>query len=153
MILSPVEKPCRVEDSVKMIILNELLQKLQSTEKIVIVSSYTRTLDVIGSVCKKRAMKYLRLDGSTPSAVRTSLVRKFNTDRSADSRVLLLSTKAGGVGLNLVAATRLVLFDSEWNPATDLQAMARIWRDGQTKSVYIYRLLTTGKVCFVTYVK
>lgn len=53
--------------------------------------------------------------------------------------IFLLSAKAGGVGLNLVGASRLILFDSDWNPANDAQAMARIWRDGQKRSVYIYR--------------
>lgn len=53
--------------------------------------------------------------------------------------IFLLSAKAGGVGLNLIGASRLILFDSDWNPANDLQAMARIWRDGQKRSVYIYR--------------
>ena len=56
----------------------------------------------------------------------------------------LLSTRAGGAGLNLIGANRLVLFDSDWNPAVDLQAMARVWRDGQPKACVIYRLLTTG---------
>lgn len=54
--------------------------------------------------------------------------------------VFLLSAKAGGVGLNLIGASRLILFDSDWNPANDAQAMARIWREGQKRSVYIYRL-------------
>ena len=58
----------------------------------------------------------------------------------------MLSTKAGGVGLNLIGASRLVLFDLDWNPAHDIQAMARIWRDGQKKTVHIYRLLTTGTI-------
>jgi len=57
-----------------------------------------------------------------------------------------LSTKAGGVGLNLIGASRLILFDLDWNPAHDLQAMARIWRDGQKKECFIYRLLTTGTI-------
>ena len=60
--------------------------------------------------------------------------------------MFLLSTKAGGVGLNLVGANRLVLFDSDWNPANDLQALARVWREGQRKPVTIYRLLSTGTV-------
>lgn len=58
----------------------------------------------------------------------------------------MLSAKAGGVGLNLVGASNLILYDSDWNPASDQQAMARIWRDGQKKSVYIYRLLTSGTI-------
>ncbi len=57
----------------------------------------------------------------------------------------LLSTRAGGAGLNLIGANRLVLYDSDWNPAVDLQAMGRVWRDGQQKPCVIYRLLTTGK--------
>jgi DNA repair and recombination protein RAD54B len=61
-------------------------------------------------------------------------------------QVFLLSTKAGGAGLNLIGANRLVLFDSDWNPANDLQAMARVWRDGQKKAVVIYRLLCTGTI-------
>lgn len=61
------------------------------------------------------------------------------------AEVLLLSAKAGGVGLNLPGASRLVLFDSDWNPASDVQAMARIWRDGQKKDVYIYRFVSINK--------
>ena len=59
-------------------------------------------------------------------------------------QICLLSTRAGGAGLNLVGANRLVLFDSDWNPAVDLQAMARVWRDGQRKPCLVYRLLITG---------
>ncbi len=62
----------------------------------------------------------------------------------AGVQICLLSTRAGGAGLNLVGANRLVLFDSDWNPAVDLQAMARVWRDGQRKPCLVYRLLTTG---------
>lgn len=61
------------------------------------------------------------------------------------AQVFLLSTRAGGAGLNLIGASRLVLVDSDWNPAVDLQAMGRIWRDGQKKPCTIYRLLTTGE--------
>jgi SNF2 family DNA or RNA helicase len=59
-------------------------------------------------------------------------------------QVCLLSTRAGGAGLNLIGANHMILFDSDWNPAVDLQAMARVWRDGQPKACLIYRLLTTG---------
>lgn len=67
-------------------------------------------------------------------------------DNYVAAQICLLSTRAGGAGLNLVGANRLVLFDSDWNPAVDLQAMARVWRDGQRKPCLVYRLLTTG-VC------
>ena len=69
-------------------------------------------------------------------------MRSFNAGRGGE--VFLLSCKAGGVGLNLIGANRLVLFDSDWNPANDLQALARVWREGQKKPVTIYRLLSTG---------
>uniref|UniRef100_A0A8D9ERB0 DNA repair and recombination protein RAD54-like n=1 Tax=Cacopsylla melanoneura TaxID=428564 RepID=A0A8D9ERB0_9HEMI len=88
---------------------------------------------------------YLRLDGSTNVNNRKSIVDQFN-DAKSPHFVLLLSARAGGVGLNLIGASRLVLYDSDWNPATDLQAMARIWRPGQMKPVHIYRLLTAGTV-------
>ena len=74
---------------------------------------------------------------------RRDLVESFNRDKS-DVFVFLLSSLAGGVGLNLVGANRLVLIDPSWNPAHDLQAMARVWRFGQLKKCYIYRLVTTG---------
>lgn len=74
------------------------------------------------------------------------VVLSFNLSLFLFLVVFLLSAKAGGVGLNLVGASRLVLFDSDWNPATDLQAMSRIWRDGQKKSVFIYRLFSAGTI-------
>lgn len=79
-----------------------------------------------------------RLDGSTPTLERNRLVERFNYSYS-NAFVFLLSSKAGGVGLNVTGASRLILFDSDWNPATDLQAVSRIWRDGQKHPVYIYR--------------
>jgi DNA repair and recombination protein RAD54B len=75
-----------------------------------------------------------------PANQRSQIVKSFN----ASGKILLLSTKAGGTGLNLIGANRLVLVDSDWNPANDLQATARVWRDGQSKPVSIYRLLSTG---------
>lgn len=65
-------------------------------------------------------------------------------DATQRNFVFLLSSKAGGCGLNLIGANRLVLFDPDWNPATDKQAAARVWRNGQKKHVYVYRLLATG---------
>ena len=76
---------------------------------------------------------------------RGKVVEKFNSPDS-DDFVFMLSSKAGGCGLNLIGANRLVMFDPDWNPANDDQAMARIWRDGQLKQCYIYRLLSTGTI-------
>ncbi|XP_039275930.1 DNA repair and recombination protein RAD54B [Nilaparvata lugens] len=133
-------------DSSKLNVLATLLENLRnSREKVVVVSYYKQTLDLIAAFCEQKQFAYSRLDGSTPSTQRTNIIANFNSSACTHS-VFLLSGKAGGTGLNLVGASRLVLFDSDWNPASDQQAMARIWRDGQSKSVHIYRLLTTGSV-------
>nr|XP_012228606.1 PREDICTED: DNA repair and recombination protein RAD54B-like isoform X2 [Linepithema humile] len=130
----------------KVTIVQTLMRNLKKTdEKLVLVSYYTQTLDLLETVCTMERLKFLRLDGSTSSSTRSKVIEHFNT-QTDDSRVFLLSAKAGGVGLNLPGASRLVLFDSDWNPASDAQAMARIWRDGQKRDVYIYRLLTTGTI-------
>lgn len=116
-------------------------------EKVVVVSNWTSTLDLIQGLCKLKRYNYLRLDGSTPPKQRQELVDRFNKDKGRqESFVFLLSAKAGGVGLNLIGGSRLILFDSDWNPSTDLQAMARIHRDGQKRPVYIYRFLTTNAI-------
>ncbi|OAE22692.1 hypothetical protein AXG93_2675s1260 [Marchantia polymorpha subsp. ruderalis] len=114
-------------------------------DKIVVVSNFTQTLDIIQSLCEQEKWKWLRLDGTTEVSERQSKVDRFNSDYS-EERIFLLSSKAGGTGLNLIGANRLVLFDPDWNPATDAQAMARVWRDGQRKPVLIYRLLSTGSL-------
>jgi len=123
-----------------------LVQLVNSTqEKMVLVSLSTSTLDLLASLCEKYNISTCRLDGSTPPHTRQNLVDRFNHIQS-DTRVFLLSSKAGGTGLNLIGASRLVLYDIDWNPATDMQAMARVWRDGQKKHCHVYRLLTTGTI-------
>merc|ERR1719158_2356853 len=74
------------------------------------------------------------------------LVDDFNDPNNSNAFVFLLSSKAGGCGLNLIGANRLIMFDPDWNPANDLQAMARVWRSGQKKNVSIYRLISTGTI-------
>ncbi len=113
-------------------------------ERVVMVSQWTSMLSVLESAIKKRGFSTTRLDGSTPVAKRQDIVNAFNNN--GIGQVFLLSTQAGGVGLNLIGANRLILYDSHWNPALDSQAMARIWRDGQTKQCYIYRMITAGTV-------
>lgn len=115
-----------------------------NAEKVVIVSSFTQTLDVIEGLVKDLKLTYTRLDGSVQASARAKVVKQFNSSSADSCFVFLLSARAGGVGINLIGASRLFLFDPDWNPAVDLQAMARIHRDGQKKPVYIYRLLTTG---------
>uniref|UniRef100_A0A182PII7 DNA repair and recombination protein RAD54-like n=1 Tax=Anopheles epiroticus TaxID=199890 RepID=A0A182PII7_9DIPT len=129
-------------DSAKLGIVEALLETmLAMQEKIVIVSYYTKTLDMIGGLCDHHNYKYCRLDGSTAGPDRSKIVTAFNNITN-DTFILLLGAKAGGAGLNLIGASRLVLYDNDWNPANDLQAMSRVWRDGQRKTVFIYRLLT-----------
>ncbi|MCO5600743.1 hypothetical protein L7F22_054858 [Adiantum nelumboides] len=113
--------------------------------KVVVVSNFTQTLNFVQGLCEHKGWKWLRLDGATLVADRQTLVDRFNSGFGGE-RVFLLSSKAGGMGLNLVGANRLILFDPDWNPATDAQAMARIWREGQRKAVIIYRLFATGSI-------
>ncbi|XP_053684775.1 DNA repair and recombination protein RAD54B-like [Sabethes cyaneus] len=129
------------DDSGKVGVLENLLERLlEHREKVVIVSYYSKTLDMIMGLCEHYNYKFCRLDGSTPANDRHKIVSSFNSP--SDTFIFLLSAKAGGAGLNLIGASRLVLFDNDWNPASDLQAMSRIWRDGQRRPVYIYRLIT-----------
>lgn len=130
----------------KVQVLDRLLHQISTTtsEKVVLVSNYTSTLDMLQSLLASMDYTFLRLDGSTPASKRQDLVDRFNRSPPSNSFVFLLSAKAGGVGLNLIGASRLVLFDLDWNPATDVQAMARIHRDGQKRPCYIYRMLTQG---------
>ena len=134
--------------STKLRTLDQLLHTLRSTtnEKVVLVSNYTSTLDLLSTLLTSLSHPFLRLDGSTPSAKRQDLVDTFNHNPASSCFAFLLSAKAGGVGLNLIGASRLVLFDVDWNPATDLQAMARIHRDGQKRKCVIYRFLMAGGI-------
>lgn len=133
-------------DSGKLLVLQTMLHELiEKREKLVLVSNYTKTLNMFQELLQYFGYKFCRLDGTTQSAARQQIVERFN-DRHNDTFVFLLSAKAGGVGLNLTGASRLVLFDADWNPSTDLQAMSRIWRDGQKKGVYIYRFITNGTI-------
>lgn len=119
--------------------------KSTSTDKVVLVSNYTQTLDLFEKLCHQRTYQYVRLDGSMSIKKRAKVVERFN-DPSSPDFVFMLSSKAGGCGLNLIGANRLVMFDPDWNPANDDQAMARVWRDGQKKPCFIYRLLATGTI-------
>ncbi|KAK4545281.1 hypothetical protein LTR36_003461 [Oleoguttula mirabilis] len=130
----------------KLQVLDSLLHQIRTMgdEKVVLVSNYTSTMDVLASLLTSLSYNYLRLDGSTPANKRQDLVDRFNRSPPSKDFVFLLSAKAGGTGLNLIGASRLVLFDLDWNPATDLQAMARVHRDGQKRPCFIYRMLTQG---------
>ncbi|CAN0438378.1 unnamed protein product, partial [Ectocarpus sp. 12 AP-2014] len=89
--------------------------------------------------------QYFRIDGETPSKKRQQLISRFNDPDRKSTGVFLLSTKAGNMGINLVAANRVVLMDTSWNPANDLQAMFRCYRFGQKKPVQVFRLVMGNK--------
>lgn len=96
-------------------------------------------------MCQERRWPLCRLDGSMTIQKRQKLVDTFN-DSTQKEFIFLLSSKAGGCGINLIGANRLVLFDPDWNPANDAQALARVWRDGQKKVCFLYRFITTGTI-------
>ncbi|KAK6851903.1 recombinational repair protein [Apiospora arundinis] len=131
----------------KMQVLDRMLARIRqdTNDKIVLISNYTQTLDLFERLCRNRAYGCLRLDGTMNVNKRQKLVDKFN-DPDGPEFVFLLSSKAGGCGLNLIGANRLVLFDPDWNPAADQQALARVWRDGQKKDCFVYRFIATGTI-------
>ncbi|KAI1966630.1 DNA-dependent ATPase protein rad54 [Ophidiomyces ophidiicola] len=131
----------------KMMVLDRMLARIRqdTNDKIVLISNYTQTLDLFERLCRGRSYGCLRLDGTMNVKKRQKLVDKFN-DPDGEEFVFLLSSKAGGCGINLVGANRLVLFDPDWNPAADQQALARVWRDGQKKDCFVYRFIATGSI-------
>lgn len=139
----------------KLVVLGNLLdsiRRLNQTDKVVIVSNFTSALTVIeNSLLRKKGLSFVRLDGSTDNKLRGAIVDTFNRGSVDNSFAFLLSSKAGGCGLNLIGANRLIMVDADWNPATDHQAMARIFREGQTKPCFIYRMFTAGTVEEVIY--
>ena len=106
---------------------------------------HIQILNEIEKLCKIRDYPLSRLDGSTQSEKRMVILNSFNSPKSNDF-IFLLSSKAGGCGLNLIGANRLIMIDPDWNPSNDEQAMARVWRDGQKKSVFIYRMIGCGTI-------
>jgi SWI/SNF-related matrix-associated actin-dependent regulator of chromatin subfamily A member 5 len=149
-----VEKPTATgeatEDIVsvsgKTVMLDKLLLKLKAKHhRVVLFSQFTKTLDILCDYLDFRHHKYCRLDGSTNRIMREVLINMFNKPES-EFFIFCLSTRAGGEGINLTSADTVILFDSDWNPQVDLQAMARVHRIGQTKPVHIYRLVTAGSI-------
>ena len=128
-----------IKSSGKMVLMEKLLQKLfTGGHKVLIFSQMVRVLDLLEEMMKLKKYLYERLDGSTSSSSRVHAVERFNR-KSLKRFVMLLSTRAGGLGLNLTAADTVIIFDSDWNPQNDLQAMARAHRIGQTRAVRVYR--------------
>jgi len=127
-------------DSPKMNLLRDLLPQLQAQgHRMLVFSQWTRLLDLLEVLMQDIEFNYLRLDGTTPVKQRQELIDKFNGDTSIP--VFLLSTKAGGLGINLTAADTVILHDLDFNPENDRQAEDRCHRIGQTKPVTVYKLL------------
>ncbi|KAJ3140412.1 hypothetical protein HK100_009843 [Physocladia obscura] len=135
-----------VTASSKLMFLDKLLPQLREQGKrVLIFSQFTRMLDVLQDFMVLRGEKFARLDGGTSRPRRNLDIRLFQR-KDSPYNVFLISTKAGGLGINLTSADTIVMIDSDWNPQNDLQAMARSHRIGQTKSVTVYRTICRDTV-------
>uniref|UniRef100_A0A672M5J6 SWI/SNF-related matrix-associated actin-dependent regulator of chromatin subfamily A member 5-like n=1 Tax=Sinocyclocheilus grahami TaxID=75366 RepID=A0A672M5J6_SINGR len=135
-----------VTNSGKMVVLDKLLPKVQEQgSRVLIFSQMTRVLDILEDYCMWRGFEYCRLDGNTPHQAREQAIDAFNAPNSSKF-IFMLSTRAGGLGINLATADVVILYDSDWNPQVDLQAMDRAHRIGQRKPVKVFRLITDNTV-------
>ncbi|XP_036435918.1 transcriptional regulator ATRX-like isoform X1 [Colossoma macropomum] len=154
-----------LEHSGKLVLLMEILHLAEQLQnKVLVFSQSLVSLDLIekfleladkakregkeslykGEKSWLRDKDYYRLDGSTSATERKKWTQEFNNVRNTRGRLFLISTKAGSLGINLVAANRVVLFDASWNPTYDVQSIFRVYRFGQRKPVYVYRFLAQG---------
>ncbi|ORX72118.1 hypothetical protein DL89DRAFT_274270 [Linderina pennispora] len=135
-----------ITHSGKMVLLDKLLAKLKAGgHRVLIFSQMVRMLDILADYMAMRGYAYQRLDGSVPSEVRKRSIEHYNAPGSPDF-VFLLSTRAGGLGINLETADTVVLYDSDFNPQADMQAMARAHRIGQKKQVSVYRFVSKNTI-------
>ncbi|NXK44226.1 ER6L2 protein, partial [Chauna torquata] len=136
----------------KMKVLQQLLNHFRKNkDKILLFSFSTKLLDVLEQYCMASGLDYRRLDGNTKSEDRIRIVREFN--KIQEINICLVSTMAGGLGLNFVGANVVILFDPTWNPANDLQAIDRAYRIGQCKDVKVFRLISLGTVEEMMYLR
>ncbi|XP_074294306.1 ATP-dependent DNA helicase DDM1-like isoform X1 [Silene latifolia] len=127
-------------------LLDKLLTKLFARKhKVLIFSQWTKILDIMDYYFSEKGFPVCRIDGSVKLDDRKRQIQEFN-DIDSNFRIFLLSTRAGGLGINLTSADTCILYDSDWNPQMDLQAMDRCHRIGQTKPVHVYRLATAQSV-------
>ncbi len=135
-----------IQNSGKMVLLDKLLPKLQEQgSRVLIFTQMTRILDILEDYCWFRRYSYCRIDGQTPHEDRDRQIQEYNEEGS-EKFVFMLSTRAGGLGINLYTADIVVLYDSDWNPQMDLQAMDRAHRIGQKKQVKVFRLVSENTV-------
>jgi SWI/SNF-related matrix-associated actin-dependent regulator of chromatin subfamily A member 5 len=130
----------------KMVMLDRLLARLKDQgSRVLVFSQMSRLLDILEDYCVFRDFKYCRIDGGTAHEDRISAIDEYNKPDS-EKFIFLLTTRAGGLGINLTSADIVVLYDSDWNPQADLQAMDRAHRIGQTKQVVVYRFVTENAI-------
>lgn len=145
---SNVKMPDRcslLTDCGKLMVLDQLLFTMKRDDhRVLIYSQMTKMIDILEEFMNYRQYKYMRLDGSSKIADRRDMVANFQAND--DIFVFLLSTRAGGLGINLTAADTVIFYDSDWNPTVDQQAMDRAHRLGQTRQVTVYRLVTKGTI-------
>ncbi|NXY13162.1 ER6L2 protein, partial [Atrichornis clamosus] len=136
----------------KMKVLQQLLNHFRKNkDKVLLFSFSTKLLDVLEQYCMASGLDYRRLDGNTKSEDRMRIVREFNSIQEIN--ICLVSTMAGGLGLNFVGANVVILFDPTWNPANDLQAIDRAYRIGQYRAVKVFRLISLGTVEEMMYLR
>lgn len=139
------DKETLVTDAGKLYVLDSLLGRLKAEgHRVLIYSQMTRMIDILEEYMWHRKHTYMRLDGSSKISDRRDMVADFQSRQ--DIFVFLLSTRAGGLGINLTAADTVIFYDSDWNPTVDQQAMDRAHRLGQTKQVTVYRLVCKGSI-------
>ncbi|EAS35192.3 chromatin remodelling complex ATPase chain ISW1 [Coccidioides immitis RS] len=135
-----------VDNAGKMVILDKLLKRLKNQgSRVLIFSQMSRVLDILEDYCVFREHAYCRIDGSTAHEDRIAAIDDYNRPES-DKFIFLLTTRAGGLGINLTSADIVILYDSDWNPQADLQAMDRAHRIGQTKQVVVFRFVTENAI-------
>ena len=135
-----------VYNSGKMLVLDKILKRLEKQgSRVLIFSQMSRLLDILEDYCVFRQYKYCRIDGGTAHEDRIAAIDDYNRPGS-EKFVFLLTTRAGGLGINLTSADVVILYDSDWNPQADLQAMDRAHRIGQTKQVVVYRFVTDNAI-------
>ncbi|KAK6866017.1 SNF2 family N-terminal domain-containing protein [Apiospora arundinis] len=135
-----------VFNSGKMALMDKLLGRLQKQgSRVLIFSQMSRLLDILEDYCVFREYKYCRIDGGTAHEDRIAAIDEYNKPGS-EKYIFLLTTRAGGLGINLTSADIVILYDSDWNPQADLQAMDRAHRIGQTKQVVVYRFVTEDAI-------
>ncbi|XP_029141334.1 DNA excision repair protein ERCC-6 [Protobothrops mucrosquamatus] len=129
----------------KLIVVESLLKIWhRQGHRLLLFTQSRQMLHILEVFLKERNYSYLKMDGTTTVASRQPLIARFNEDASIF--VFLLTTRVGGLGINLTGADRVIIYDPDWNPSTDTQARERAWRIGQTRDVTVYRLLTAGTI-------